>query len=154
VGGQGAIRSVWRHYYQGVSGVVFVVDSSDRQRFKEAAKELKTMFEESAGDLGNAHLLVLCNKQDLDGAANVSELKEALNVSAVRTEGMYYVQPCCGLTGTLLRFAYLPTLQSLCFFHHSTAPFLTYFFVGVGINEGFQWLAGKLNTNTSTCTIS
>jgi len=110
VGGQGAIRSVWRHYYQGVSGVVFVVDSSDRQRFKEAAKELKTMFEESAGDLGNAHLLVLCNKQDLDGAANVSEIKEALNVSSVRTEGMYYVQPCCGLTGTLLHFAYLPTL--------------------------------------------
>ena len=79
--------------------MIFVVDSSDRDRLKEAAKELKTMFEECAADLGNAYLLVLCNKQDCEGAANASEVMNALKVSAVRSDGMYLVQPCCGLTG-------------------------------------------------------
>ena len=35
VGGQDKIRPLWRHYYQNTQGVIFVVDSNDRDRVGE-----------------------------------------------------------------------------------------------------------------------
>lgn len=32
VGGQDKIRPLWRHYYQNTQGLIFVVDSNDRER--------------------------------------------------------------------------------------------------------------------------
>ena len=32
VGGQDEIRPLWRHYYQNTQGLIFVVDSNDRDR--------------------------------------------------------------------------------------------------------------------------
>jgi ADP-ribosylation factor-like protein 13B len=40
LGGGSRIRGVWPQYFSDVHGVVFVVDSSDRARAAEAAKEL------------------------------------------------------------------------------------------------------------------
>merc|ERR1712070_1323269 len=36
VGGQDKIRPLWRHYYQNTQGVIFVVDSNDRDRVEDA----------------------------------------------------------------------------------------------------------------------
>merc|ERR1711973_673870 len=36
VGGQDKIRPLWRHYYQNTQGLIFVVDSNDRERIGEA----------------------------------------------------------------------------------------------------------------------
>merc|ERR1719382_1099425 len=44
VGGQDKIRPLWRHYYQGTNGLIFVVDSNDRERIGEAREELSTML--------------------------------------------------------------------------------------------------------------
>ncbi|XP_070571399.1 ADP-ribosylation factor 1-like [Ptychodera flava] len=35
VGGQEKIRALWRHYYTGIDGLIFVVDSSDKLRLGE-----------------------------------------------------------------------------------------------------------------------
>ena len=40
VGGQDKIRPLWRHYYQGTQGLIFVVDSNDRDRAEDAREEL------------------------------------------------------------------------------------------------------------------
>merc|ERR1711948_108739 len=40
VGGQDKIRPLWRHYYQGTQGLIFVVDSNDRDRIQESHDEL------------------------------------------------------------------------------------------------------------------
>ena len=37
VGGQDKIRPLWRHYYQNTQGIIFVVDSNDRERIGECA---------------------------------------------------------------------------------------------------------------------
>ena len=37
VGGQDKIRPLWRHYYQNTQGVIFVVDSNDRERVSDGA---------------------------------------------------------------------------------------------------------------------
>ena len=32
VGGQDKLRPLWKHYYQNANGVIFVVDSNDKER--------------------------------------------------------------------------------------------------------------------------
>ncbi|KAK1351964.1 ADP-ribosylation factor A1F [Heracleum sosnowskyi] len=46
VGGQDKIRPLWRHYFQNTQGLIFVVDSSDRDRVVEARDELHMMLNE------------------------------------------------------------------------------------------------------------
>ncbi len=40
MGGQDKIRNLWRHYYTGTQGLIFVIDSQDRDRIDEARQEL------------------------------------------------------------------------------------------------------------------
>merc|ERR1712072_1010538 len=44
VGGQDKIRKLWRHYYQNTQGIIFVVDSNDRDRIEDAREELVRML--------------------------------------------------------------------------------------------------------------
>ncbi|KAA0193630.1 hypothetical protein HAZT_HAZT002448 [Hyalella azteca] len=44
VGGQDKIRPLWRHYFQNTQGLIFVVDSNDRERISEASEELTKMW--------------------------------------------------------------------------------------------------------------
>ncbi|XP_025128511.1 ADP-ribosylation factor 4 isoform X2 [Bubalus bubalis] len=44
VGGQDKIRPLWRHYFQNTQGLIFVVDSNDRERIQEGAEELQKMW--------------------------------------------------------------------------------------------------------------
>ena len=43
VGGQDKIRPLWRHYFQNTQGLIFVVDSNDKERITEASEELSKM---------------------------------------------------------------------------------------------------------------
>lgn len=65
VGGQDKIRPLWRHYYTGTQGLVFVVDSQDRERIEEAKQELHRIL--SDREMKECLLLVFANKQDLPG---------------------------------------------------------------------------------------
>jgi GTPase SAR1 family protein len=40
------IRPLWRHYFQNTQGLIFVVDSNDRDRIGEARDELHRMLNE------------------------------------------------------------------------------------------------------------
>merc|ERR1712078_94359 len=56
VGGQDKIRKLWRHYYEGTHGLIFVIDSSDRDRIADAREELSKML--ATEELKDAVLLV------------------------------------------------------------------------------------------------
>ena len=43
IGGQDKIRPLWRHYFENTQGLIFVVDSNDRERIQEGAEELQKM---------------------------------------------------------------------------------------------------------------
>lgn len=77
VGGQDKIRPLWRHYFQNTQGIIFVVDSNDRDRVVEAREELQRMLNED--ELRDAALLVFANKQDLP----VSYIYTALVLSII-----------------------------------------------------------------------
>jgi ADP-ribosylation factor 6 len=65
VGGQDKIRPLWRHYFSGTQGLIFVVDSNDRDRLPEASEELKNIIQNR--EMKDALLLVFANKQDIAG---------------------------------------------------------------------------------------
>ncbi|MEQ2167927.1 ADP-ribosylation factor, partial [Goodea atripinnis] len=83
VGGQDKIRPLWRHYFQNTQGLIFVVDSNDRERVAESAEELSKMIQED--ELKDAVLLVFANKQDLPNAMGVSELTDKLGLHSLRS---------------------------------------------------------------------
>lgn len=63
VGGQDKIRPLWRHYYTGTQGLIFVVDSTDRDRIDEARLELHKIVNDR--EMRDVIILVFANKQDL-----------------------------------------------------------------------------------------
>ncbi|KAJ8917175.1 hypothetical protein NQ315_012667 [Exocentrus adspersus] len=97
VGGQDKLRRLWRHYYQNTDAVIYVVDSSDRDRIEEAVSELKKLLIEC--ELQNALLLVLANKQDMPVAMTPTEMADKLQLHEVR-DRKWHVQGACALKGT------------------------------------------------------
>ena len=65
VGGQDKIRPLWRHYYTGTQGLIFVVDCADRDRIDEARQELHKIINDR--EMRDAIILIFANKQDLPG---------------------------------------------------------------------------------------
>lgn len=97
VGGQDKIRPLWRHYFTNTQGLIFVVDSNDRERIGEANDELHKMLQEE--ELSDAYLLVFANKQDLPNAFSVSELTDKLGLHSIKSR-QWYVQATCATQGT------------------------------------------------------
>lgn len=97
VGGQDKIRPLWRHYFQNTQGLIFVVDSNDRERVAESAEELSKMLLED--ELKDAVLLVFANKQDLPNALSVGELTEKLGLRELRNK-TWHIESTCATQGT------------------------------------------------------
>lgn len=97
VGGQNKIRLLWRHYFQNSQGLIFVVDSNDRERIGEAQEELQNMLIEE--ELRDAVLLVIANKQDLPNSMNAAELTDKLQLNTLRNRH-WYIQAACATQGT------------------------------------------------------
>lgn len=97
VGGQDKIRPLWRHYFSGTQGLVFVIDSSDRERIDEARTELTRIIQDR--EMKDALLLVFANKQDLPGALKPDEVSKLLRLNDVAKNHVWKVQPSCAKTG-------------------------------------------------------
>ena len=89
VGGQDKIRPLWRHYYTGTQGLVFVVDSQDRERIDESKQELHRIL--SDREMKECLLLVFANKQDLPNAMNAAEITDKLGLHSLRNR-LWYIQ--------------------------------------------------------------
>ena len=96
VGGQDKIRKLWRYYYQNTQGLIFVVDSSDRDRIEDAREELGKILVED--EMRDAVLLVFANKQDLPNAMPAAELTDKLGLRDMRSR-QWYIQSTCATTG-------------------------------------------------------
>jgi ADP-ribosylation factor protein 1 len=90
------IRPLWRHYYQNTQGIIFVVDSNDRERVADARAELERMLSEP--ELADAVVLCLANKQDLPKAMPVPEVTEKMGLHNMRAR-KWFIQGCTATTG-------------------------------------------------------
>jgi len=96
VGGQDKIRPLWRHYYQNTNGLIFVVDSNDRDRIDDAREELQKMLNED--EMRDAIILVFANKQDLPNAMTAAEITDKLGLHNLRNR-QWFIQSACATTG-------------------------------------------------------
>jgi len=96
VGGQDKIRLLWRHYFQNTQGLIYVVDSNDRERIAEAAEELTKMLSED--ELRDAVILIFANKQDLPNAMTAAEITDKLGLNNLRNRN-WYIQSTCATNG-------------------------------------------------------
>ena len=100
VGGQDKIKVTWEHYYQNTDGLIFVVDSNDQDKIVKAAEELKKLLAEE--ELKNCPVLVLANKQDLNGALAPSEVCKQLKMEDFKGR-TWFVQGTSATTGQGLK---------------------------------------------------
>eukprot|EP00190_Bangiopsis_sp_CCMP1999_P006559 CAMPEP_0198726488 /NCGR_PEP_ID=MMETSP1475-20131203/3524_1 /TAXON_ID= ORGANISM="Unidentified sp., Strain CCMP1999" /NCGR_SAMPLE_ID=MMETSP1475 /ASSEMBLY_ACC=CAM_ASM_001111 /LENGTH=181 /DNA_ID=CAMNT_0044488411 /DNA_START=313 /DNA_END=858 /DNA_ORIENTATION=+ len=117
LGGHLGVRQVWRTYYNTVDAVVFLVDSTDRERFPEARQELSNLLADQT--LANVPFLVLGNKIDLAGSASEDELRQQLGLQM--TTGKSIPNP-------------VQDIRPVEIFMCSLAK-------KVGYGEGFRWVA-------------
>ena len=96
VGGQDKIRPLWRHYYQGTEGLLYVVDSADRERYYEAKEELWAILD--SPEMAGVPVVVLANKQDLPRAESSDKIAEHLGLLQNR-DHPWYVQAACARNG-------------------------------------------------------
>jgi len=115
VGGQEKLRPLWRHYFNNTDGLIFVVDSLDRERMDRAANEFHSIINDPF--MKNSAILVFANKQDMKGCMTPAEVAEALGMhklkgrkwhvqNAVATQGLGLYEGLDWLSSTL------KTLQS------------------------------------------
>ncbi|XP_014470304.1 PREDICTED: ADP-ribosylation factor-like protein 13B [Dinoponera quadriceps] len=78
IGGSSQIRALWPKYYNDIHGLIYVVDASDISRLAEN----KVVFNELIAHehISTKPLLLLANKQDLNGAVDELDLVENLDV--------------------------------------------------------------------------
>merc|ERR1719152_292596 len=93
VGGNDKIRPLWRHYYQNIQGIIFVVDCIDRDRAEEAGHELNRVLNEST-ELRDVPLLILANKQDHLGVPmmGAEEVIDKLELRKLNDQRKWHVQ--------------------------------------------------------------
>lgn len=82
--------------FQNTQGIIFVVDSNDRDRVSEARDEMQRMLNED--ELRDAILLVFANKQDLPNAMNAAEITDKLGLHSLRNR-QWYIQTTCATSG-------------------------------------------------------
>ncbi|XP_017072382.1 ADP-ribosylation factor-like protein 4A isoform X2 [Drosophila eugracilis] len=79
VGGQEKLRPLWRSYTRCTDGILFVLDSVDRERMEEAKLEL--LRTAKCPDNQGVPVLILANKQDLPNACGAKELEKLLGLN-------------------------------------------------------------------------
>ena len=90
LGGQDRIRRLWRHYYEGMQGLIYVIDSADKIRLNEAIEELCRVLDDDA--LDRIPVLIYANKQDLPEAATVIHIRECFNLKKNKKARSVHVQ--------------------------------------------------------------
>uniref|UniRef100_A0A7S3G226 ADP-ribosylation factor n=1 Tax=Palpitomonas bilix TaxID=652834 RepID=A0A7S3G226_9EUKA len=100
VGGDQKVRPVWYQYHAthgNNDGIMFVVDSADRERVGIAKKELHDMLKEDY--FRDSILLVLANKQEIPQAMTADEVSEKLDLHLLDDTRQWMVQAASGVSG-------------------------------------------------------
>ncbi|KAH3755906.1 ADP ribosylation factor 6 [Pelomyxa schiedti] len=100
VGGQPLIRQLWKHYYSGTNGLIWVIDASDRTRLQDSILELKEVLrdmdlEAAASKTAPVPVLILANKQDMDNCVKTWTIIQFIRQSHIQLDARkWYIQPC------------------------------------------------------------
>lgn len=86
LGGQKSLRTMWSRYYRSCHGIIFIIDSTDTERFQECYETLMDIANDSSWALDGSvsvPILMLANKQDLPQAVDLVTLKTGVFIEVV-----------------------------------------------------------------------
>ena len=119
LGGQSSLRSLWESYFSEAHGLLYVVDSADRNRLDEARDVLRGLLHNP--DLAGIPVLVFANKQDAPGALSPHEIQSHFGLHQQRIDDIGSSQPQNVLGVTALS--------------------------GDGVEEGIRWLVDAVRSS-------
>lgn len=96
VGGQKSLRSYWKNYFESTDCLIWVVDSSDRERLADCKQEMHRLLQEER--LMGAALLVFVNKQDLPHAMHPDHVARLLELESLKSHH-WTVMGCSAYSG-------------------------------------------------------
>ncbi|EAL71586.1 ADP-ribosylation factor-related [Dictyostelium discoideum AX4] len=79
--GKDKVRNLWRHYFVGSDAVLFVIDSSNRDRLIESKQELAKLLNEPL--LKDVVFMIFLNKCDLPNAMTQQEIEDQLQIESI-----------------------------------------------------------------------
>ncbi|KAL4433163.1 hypothetical protein ABPG74_010858 [Tetrahymena malaccensis] len=89
-------KMFWHHYYNDNNALLFVLDSTDTDRFNEAKETLNMLIENP--NMADIPILILANKQDI-ATMCIERIKEQLELNKYIGIRQLHVQGCCALNG-------------------------------------------------------
>ena len=96
VGVNDRLMPLWRHYFQGCEGLVYVVDSSHQWRLQSAREELRAILD--TPEMAGVPVVVIANKQDLPRAEGSDKMAGHLGLLQERNHP-WFVQAACAESG-------------------------------------------------------
>ena len=82
----GQATRLWKHYFDKIHAVIFVIDSGDSDRLPKAKTLLQRCFNDK--DLSAAPILIFANKQDLTEKMSSEEIYERLDITSTLASGV------------------------------------------------------------------
>lgn len=101
--------------------MIWVVDSSDKQRVPDCKAELFSILQEER--LAGASLLIFANKQDIPGALSTEQLSQSLDLAALRTHS-WHIQACSAQTGQGIHEGFEWLIEDVAFRLYGTSSLL------------------------------
>ncbi|CAF1397157.1 unnamed protein product [Rotaria sordida] len=106
-GGRSVVRAaVQKFYYRDTYGLIFVVDSTDRERIDEARDTLHQLLNEE--ELRNKPILIFANKQDLSNSMSFDELRDKLNLTKLNGNTKWHLHNGVTTVVRLVFYSYGP----------------------------------------------
>jgi len=97
--GQGRYRNLWEHYFKGINGIIFVIDSSDSLRLVVAKEELDLMLKhEKINSKPFLPILFFANKMDQKDSMSSVHICKGLKLNELKTRP-WHIQASNALTG-------------------------------------------------------
>ena len=82
----GQATRLWKHYFDKIHAIIFVIDSNDSERLNKAKTLLHRCFSDK--DLAAAPILIFANKQDMNEKMSSEEVYERLEITNTLASGI------------------------------------------------------------------
>ena len=95
--GTDVLRPLWKAYVRKSDGIIFVIDSSDCNRFDETKVELDNIL--NSNESKGIPLLILANKQDIKNSIPPIKLAQRLELDSLDISVNWHIYPTAGRCG-------------------------------------------------------